>query len=343
MSNEKTIFEVNWKIFWQFFVFMIILLVLFLARKAFGVLLIAIVLSLGLDPVISFLERKRVNRLLGALIIFLLAFIILGLVFYLIIPSLLVDIGGFVEYFNKIIVSTFGVGLPQNIVKNFNLSFDKAFSFLNAVNVSITGAISSVINKAVLILATVMISFYLAVEKDGTGRLLRVILPDVYEKSIMEIFEAFKIKIRRWFAAQLGLSLLIGVIVSIGLWLLGVRYPLIIGVIAAIFELIPIIGPILVGLIAFFVAATTSLSLGMYTLLFFFVVQQVENHLLVPIVMGKTMKVHPVIVIISILAGAQIAGFVGIILAVPAAVIAQEIFAYLAKEKESRVSSGIGI
>jgi len=341
--NERQILEVNWKIFWQFFVFLIILLVLFLARKAFGVLLIAIVISLGLEPLISFLERKRVNRLLGALIVFLLTFFLIGLVFYLIIPSLIVDISGFIEHFNKIIVSTFGIGLPQNIVKNFSLSFDKAFSFLSAVNVSITGALTSVINKAVLILATLMISFYLTIEKGGTEKLLRVILPDIYEKSTLDIFNAFRIKIRRWFAAQLGLSLVIGVIVSIGLWLLGVRYPLILGIIAALFELVPVIGPILSGVIAFLVASTDSLSLGLYALLFFFIVQQIENHILVPIVMGKTVGVHPVIVIISLLAGAQIAGFVGIILSVPAAVIAQEIFAHLAKEKANRASSGIGI
>lgn len=339
--TERRIFEVNWKIFWQIFVFLLILLILFLARKAFGVLLVSIVISLGLDPVVSFLEQKRINRLLGTVIVFFLMFVVIAAVFYTIIPTLIIDIGGFIDHFNKIIVSTFGVGLPQQIIKNFSLSFDKAFSFLNAVNVSIAGALTALVSRTVLVLATIMISFYLTVEKNGTERLLRVILPDVYERPILEIFGGFKTKIRRWFAAQLGLSLIIGIIVSVGLWLLGVKYPLILGLIAALFELVPVIGPILTGAIAFLLAATDSLSLGLYALLFFFVVQQIENHILVPIVMGRSMKVHPVIVIISLLAGAQLAGFVGIVLSVPMAVVAQEIFTYLAQKKKSRSELGI--
>ena len=110
---------------------------------------------------------------------------------------------------------------------------------------------------------------------------------------------------------------------------------------AAVFEIVPIIGPVLAGVTAFLVAVSDSFTLGVYTVLFFVIVQQLENHILIPIIIGKTMRVHPVIVLISLLAGGKIAGFVGIVLAVPIAVMLQEIFAYLAERKSQRSPLGI--
>jgi predicted PurR-regulated permease PerM len=88
--------------------------------------------------------------------------------------------------------------------------------------------------------------------------------------------------------------------------------------------------------VAFLVAMSDSTVLGLYAVIFFFVVQQFENHVLIPLVMGKSMRVHPVIAVVSLLAGGQLAGFVGIILGIPIAVLVQEIFNYLAARKEKR-------
>jgi predicted PurR-regulated permease PerM len=99
---------------------------------------------------------------------------------------------------------------------------------------------------------------------------------------------------------------------------------------------VPMIGPVITGLVSFLVAVSDSVSLGLYAVIFFFVIQQIEGNVLVPYIMGRAMNAHPVIVIVSMLAGAQIAGFVGIILSVPAAVLIQEIFNSLAERKDRR-------
>ncbi|OGG40234.1 hypothetical protein A2116_02280, partial [Candidatus Jorgensenbacteria bacterium GWA1_49_17] len=336
-----TRFEVSWKIFWQIFAFVTVILVLYLARQAFGVLLVAIVISLGLEPLISFLEKRGINRLLGTIFVFLAGLLALTAVLYLFVPILAVEVGRFLGDVNQVITDLVGFGLPQKVIHDFALSFDKALGFLSAAQTSITVAIGAIFNRIILVLATVVLSFYLSVQKEGTDRLLMVILPDTYEKPVLTIFNNFKLKIRRWFAAQLGLSLVVGVIMSLGLWLLGVRYAFTLGIIAAILELVPLIGPIIAGAIAFLIAITNSFTLGLYVIGLTFIVQQLENHVLIPILMGKTMNVHPVIVIVSILAGAQIAGFVGILLAVPLAVAAQETFYYLAEKKDSRPALGI--
>lgn len=339
--ENRTIFEVSWQTLWRVFIFGSIFYLFYLAREAVGVLAVAIVISLGLEPIVRFLQKRRIPRLLGALIVFIVGLLVFAVVIYFIVPIIISEIGGFLEHFNQSFTNFFGIGLPQAVIQDLTSSLGKIFGFLNAANISIGGAIGVIITRTVLFLATIIISFYLLVEKGGSERLIGVLVPDLYERSVMRIFQNFKIKIRRWLLAQIGLSFVIGVVVSIGLWLLGVRYFLILGLMAAAFEIVPIIGPVLAGATAFLVAVSDSFSLGLYVLLFFFIVQQLENHILIPIIIGKSMKIHPVIVLSSLLAGGKIAGFVGIILAVPIAVIVQEVFDYLAERKDKKSALGI--
>jgi predicted PurR-regulated permease PerM len=331
-------FELSWRTFWQVLIFLLIVVILYLARRAFGVLFVGIVIALGIDPLVGFLEKRRIGRLLGTIIVFLLGFFILVTAAYFIVPVLALEAGKFLGDLNQIVSKVVGFGLPENIIREFTLSLDKALGIITAAPASITGAISSVFGKIVAVVATFVIAFYLSIDKRGTERLLQVIMPDVYERPVLTVFERFKTKIRRWLGAQLALSLLVGIIVAVGLWLLSVRYAVILGLLAAILELVPIIGPVVAGAVAFLAALSNSFALALYVVGFFFLVQQLENHVLIPILLGKTINVHPVIVLVALLGGAQVAGFIGVVLAVPIAVLAQEIFNYLAEKKDRKPS-----
>lgn len=333
--------EISWRTLWRIFIFGLFVYVLFMSREALGALFVGVVISLGIDPLVGFFETRKINRLLGTVFVFLGGGVILAGVLYLTLPVLIKEAAGFLSDFNAAILSFLGISLPTSFVQGASETLSRVMGFLDANNIPITVAVSKILKEVVLTLSVVIISFYLSIERYGTERLLRVIIPDIYERPVLKVFSRFKIKIRRWLGAQLALSLILGVVVSAGLWILGVRYALVLGIIAAVFEVVPIIGPILAGTFAFMVAFSDSVNLGLYVILFFLIVQQLENHILVPIIMGKTMKVHPVIVIVSLLAGGQVAGFLGVLLAVPIAVASQEIFNYIAEQKDTR--GGLGI
>ncbi len=336
--NEQR-FEVSWATLWRVLVFVMLAILLYLVREAVGVLLVAVVVSLGLDPAVSFLERHRIPRLLGTFFVFMLGALVVTAVVYFVVPIVILEMGSFLAHFNTTTFSLFGVSLPQVNVKDFALTIDKALSFFSSSPFSISGAVGALLKRLVLVLTTVIISFYLTLERDGTERLFRAILPTSYEGPILSVFERFKVKIRRWFIAQLGLSVVVGLLVGFALSLLGVRYSFVLGILAGVFELVPIIGPILTGVIAFIVAVPDSLTLGLWTLLVFIGIQQFENHVLLPVVMGRTMQVHPVVVIISLIAGGEVAGLVGLILGVPIAVMVHEVFVYLSDHKRERALS----
>lgn len=337
--KDNLFLNLNWQTLWRLLFFILIVISIYLAREVIGVLLVSIIISLGLEPIINFFENRKIPRILGIIIIFFLVLIILAISFYLISSILVDELSVFINHFSKAIYSIFGINISSDILKIFEGDFLRIFDLFkfNPFS-SVKDTIFTFFNDIVLIIATILISFYLVLEKDGVERFLKAIIPDTYEKQILKIFDSFKNKIKKWFIAQFILSSLVGLITFIGLWFLGAKYPLIIGVLAAIFEIVPVIGPILVGFIAFLLSLSDSLLFGLYVLIFFVLVQQFESHVLTPLVIGKTMKIHPVLVIVALLSGAKLAGLFGVLLAVPLAIALEELFDFLSENKYKKIS-----
>ena len=130
------------------------------------------------------------------------------------------------------------------------------------------------------------------------------------------------------------LGTIIGTTSAIGLWALGIPFFYVLALISGIGELIPVVGPILVGDSGVAVAATVSLQKVLLVLIFFFLQQQFENHILVPKVMSRQVGVSAVTVIVALLIGGELLGIVGAILAVPTAAILQVVAFELMRDRE---------
>lgn len=329
--------ELSWNTLWRVLVFLAGAALIYFAWDAFAVLLVGVVISMGIDPFVTYLaEKAKIGRIFAAILVILAIIFIFAFGIYLITPVIFEELVGFLSHFTQSVSSIFPLDNFGFDPENLNLGLDKILSFVSGAGSSVPGAISSLFGNALLFFSAIFITLYLSIEKDGAENMLRAVMPDDYERPILSIFNGFKVKMRRWLGTQFVLSLFVGLAVGLGMWAIGVRYALVLGIIAAIFEVVPIIGPIMVGILAFIIAISDSTVLGIYALIFFFLVQQFENHILIPVIMGKSMRVHPVIVLVSLLAGGEIAGFIGIILSVPLAVLVQEVLNYLAERKERR-------
>jgi len=145
-------------------------------------------------------------------------------------------------------------------------------------------------------------------------------------------------------SGQLFLAGVIGVSAAIGLYLLGVPYFYVLALVAALGEMIPVVGPILAAVPGVAVAFTVSPQTGLFVLIFFLAQQQFENHFLVPKVMSRQVGVSAVTVIIALLIGGSVLGIIGAVLAVPSAAILQVVVQVLLDERdrlEARSGSGI--
>jgi predicted PurR-regulated permease PerM len=149
---------------------------------------------------------------------------------------------------------------------------------------------------------------------------LQVVTPLRHQKYVLSLWKRSQIKIGLWMQGQLLLGLIVGVLTYLGLVILGVPYALFLAPLIALFELIPVFGPILAAIPAVIVAfGTGGVSLGFLTVGLYLIVQQFESHLIYPLVVRKVVGVPPLLVIIGLIVGAKVAGFLGIILSVPIA------------------------
>lgn len=317
--------DIPWRTLWRILFFLALAALMFSGLRVLLALFLAIVVSSGLEFVVNFLEKRGLPRTLGVVLIFLAAAILVTVVFSVVLPLLLVDL-------------TTSLNTLQNLARNSALRPFIGWGTAETLDAWVArvsenffrsgspfGAVSDIFGGLVLLASVVVSSFYLSLSRDGVERFIRAVFPADSEEAALRIYEHSRKRIGLWFRSQVILSLTVGFLVFAALFLLGVKYPVLLGFIAAVFEIVPFVGPILAGSAAVLTAFISSPLTALYTLIVFVIIQQIENHVLVPLIVGRSVGLHPVIVITSLLVGAQVGGFLGILIAVPAAVVLQEV------------------
>lgn len=304
---------------------LVLIAALFLAKEILLLLFLAIVVSSAFDTPVTFFEKKGIPRVLTTLLIFLLFLGFLALILYTIIPIGITEFKDLLNNVSRLQLPVFGTLDGTSFAQNLDKALNRFADLLFSGGVSFLDFISRLFGSVILIITTVVISFYLTVSRGGVEKFLKTILPLTYEDYAVGFYHRVRRKLGLWLQGQLVLMLIVGIAVLIGLLLLGVKYSLILAILAGFLEIVPVAGPIFSGVLGTLVAISDSWLLGLYTAILFFAIQQLENHLLVPIVMKRTVNINPVVVVVALLAGSQIAGIIGIILAVPTAVIFQEL------------------
>jgi len=322
--NYKDI-SISWGGLWKIFFMVLMVWILFLARDILIALFLAIIISSALDPIVSKLEIKKIPRVLSALGIYIIGIFILALIIYTIVPLAVSELSNLLENTGKISGAIFEAINKSGAIKEIKDALKQVADILLSGGASILDISSKFLGGLTFTIAVFVLSFYLTVDKDGVERFLRTIIPSVYEEKVIDIYFHVRRKIGRWFLGQIVLSFTVGLAVFIGLTLLGIKYSLILGIVAGIFEIVPYVGPIFSGSLTVLVGLTDSLALGIYALILFIIIQQLESHLLVPAVTHLTTSLNPVVSLVALLIGVKVIGFVGLILAIPTAVLMQEV------------------
>ncbi len=173
--------------------------------------------------------------------------------------------------------------------------------------------------------------FYVLKDKDRGIAAFNNMLPEKWRTDVWRIVRIINGVLTSYIRGQLLLGLLVGAASTIGLLLVGAPYALLLGIIAGITELIPVLGPVLGAIPAVALAAfhPEGWLMVLKVLAVFVIVQQLENNLLVPKVQGDSVKLHPTVIMVSLVVGSQVGGLFGLIVAVPVAAILRDIYVYL--------------
>ena len=339
MENNNHAIDISWGSLWRILAFIAFAAMLYLGRQIFLGLFLAIVISSGLESVVSLLEKVGLPRSVSVILIFLVAVLAIVFIVYSLAPIVLIQL-------NTIFSNGGGGGqgdlwaaLFTKVSGSLTGIISKFSTQLLSGNASPLDFFSSTLGNLALALTVILCSFYLSLSKDGVRHFIEVVIPPAYEDAALRIYDRSRKLIGTWFRTQILLSLIFGFTVWVGLALLGVKYALLIAFLAGLFELVPFVGPFLSGAISVISALSTSTSLAVYTLIFFVIAEQFEANVLVPVLSQQIIGIHPVIVLIALLIGAEVGGILGIIISVPAAGVFQEVVQDWSTKKRARAAS----
>lgn len=318
---------------------------LWFIRDIILVLLTSIVLASALEPSIQFFVKRKMPRVLAMICVYGASIGGFFALMYFFIPAFLQDMSTLIQAVPddyNIIGMLFGGDGATHIgaAMDKNASLFEFFA-RNISNGGFTDVLMQFFGGFASFILVLVLSFYLSATERGIENFLRVVTPSRKAGYVVGLWYRSQKKIGLWFQGQMLLGVLVGVLTFIGLLLFGVKSAFFLAVIMIAFEVIPVFGPVLAAIpgiaIAFnsgiSIAPNGGLSAALIITAMYVAIQQVESHVIYPLVVKKIIGTPPVIVIISLLIGWTLAGFMGVVLAVPVATTLMEYLNDISLEK----------
>lgn len=318
---------------------------LYYIRDIVLVILTAIVLASAVEPGIKWFQKRRVPRVIGALLIYVVTAAMFVSSFYFFLLPLVQESSDFLktlpEYSTALsqeetIDTVSSVNFFQNFSDGFSLPEIAATVNATLVNLSsgFFGTVDVIFGGILSFLLIIVLSFYLGVQEDGVGQFLRIVTPLDKEAYVIDLWKRSKVKIGLWMQGQLLLAIIVAVLVYLGLTLIGVRNALLLAFLAGLFEIIPLFGAFLAAAPAILIGFLDGgVTLAIIVAGLYLIIQQFESQLIYPVVVKKVIGVPPIVSILALVIGAKIAGFLGIILSVPLAAVLIELLNDVERKK----------
>lgn len=339
MKDEQKTFNINISSLSIIKVIIFIFLIWFLwvIKSIVGILFVSLILTSAFDPFVNWMHRKRIPRVLAMLLIYLIFFGFLALVVGLLIPPIIEQTSDLANvmpgYSDKLVslIQRSGINVSSGtIMDNIQNSLQSIQQSLTAAGGGLVSTASNIFGGITSFILVLVITFYMTVQEEPLKNIFRNIIPAEAQPYIVRTVNRMKEKIGLWLRGQLILMLIVAVLTFIGLFVFGIKYALVLALLAGILEIVPYLGPLLAAIPAVFFAFMQSPWLGLAIIVLYYMIQWVENNLLVPKIMQKVVGLNPIVSIVVLLIGAELAGFVGMILAIPTAtalsVISEDFF-----------------
>lgn len=303
--------------------FLLFLWFLIQIRQIILLVYISLILMVALNPLVTRLEKLRIPRPLAILFWYFFFLGILGLILGSFLPSSVEQTRKLLERLPFLFETPGFPRIDQNIVSSQLGSLpEKLLKF-------IAGLFSNFIGLFVLM----VINFYLLIERKKLGRYLLILFGDKNKGQVERIISRIEDQLGSWVRGQIVLCSIVGIMTYIGLRFLGVEFALPLSLVAAILEIVPNIGPMLSAIPAVLVGLSSSAILALAVAALYFLVQQIENYLIVPNVMKRAVNLSPLVVILSLMVGFKVGGILGAVLAVPTVLILRIIVSEIASSK----------
>ena len=302
--------------------------VIWIARHVLAWVLIALFLALALDPLVSWIERRgKLARGPAIAVAYLIVLVVIAGVGATFVPKLVDEVNGFVQalpdYVHDLTKGRGRLGFLEtkyHIVEKVreqvsNGGARKVFG-LSGAALSVTKSVITIVAATVTI---VFLTFFMLLEGRAWVERVYGLLPERSQVRWRRVGTDIYRTVGGYVTGNIVISLIAGTSATIVLLVMGVPYAVALGLLVALLDLIPLAGATVAGVIVVLVAFLHSVPAGIVLLVFVIVYQQVENHFLQPVIYGRTVQLSPLAVLISVLVGAELAGILGALAAIPVA------------------------
>lgn len=302
------------------FSFLVLVWFLYSIRDLILGIFVALLIMVILNPLANRLSRYKIPRAVSVLIVYILGLSLFGVVIWTLIPPLVEQTGNFANglpgYLDNVgFISRFG-----------GQSLEQITSQLGSIPAQVAKLTLSFLSNIMGVLTVLIFAFYFLLARDKLDDQLVFLFGKEKREEISKTIDKLEEKLGGWARGQIILMFLVGTTTYIGLVLIGIPHALPLGILAGLFEIIPYFGPILAALPAAVIGFGTSSVMGSAVLFLAFLIQQLENYVLVPKVMEKSAGVSPIVTLMSLAIGFRVAGIAGVIISVPVVITIQVFF-----------------
>jgi len=320
------------------------------------IIFVSLFLAAAFDSIVDQLQKKKIPRSVSVIGIYLIAFAVLTVFISTLIPLMahqtlelartITDLVAnltkeafiwelpYAENLQSTLEGFIANADQQAVLSNLQAGLEQIGAQLQNLAGNTFGAVKVIFNGVFNAILVLVLTFFIIVDEKGINHFFTSLFPSKHTEYIIAKSDAIKEKIGYWLRGQLKLMVAMTIITFVGLKILGIEYALTLAILAGLTELLPVIGPIIAAIPALLVGLNASPMTALWVLIFYFIIQQLEGNILVPLIMKKSVGLSPIIIIIAMLIGFQFLGILGVIIAVPVATaISIFIKDYAAKEK----------
>lgn len=304
-------------------------------------LFIGILIAWLFDPFVNFLERKKIKRVWGGVITYLIIFLVVFLVLSSLIPLLINQVKEFVriapDVFNTVKVWAGDIfnHFESNEIFNADKIKQEFFRTVESFGATLTttmpqnflGFMSKLFSWFGTVILGLIIGFFLIVNFDSSSKLFNFI-PKKYRATTIDLLENVNVSLRSYVKGAVLDCGLIFILSSIGLWMVGLKAPVLFGLFCGLTNIIPYAGPYIGGAPAVIVGFTQNPMIGILSLIVIAVIQFLEGNFLQPIIMSKTTKLHPVTIMLGLLIFGYFFGIVGMLISTPVIATIKTVFKF---------------
>lgn len=336
--NRDSILNISWGAVFKILITVVLVYVLFIIKDILIWFIFAIIISILFNYVIDALEKKKIPRVLSAIILYLFVFSLLGFFMYKTAPLLLEEIKdlakNFPQYVNRVLpfLDRLGINIQADGLQNTDLIIQTLQNNLARASSSVVSALFALFGGATSTVLVLTMAFFISIERKFLEKVIGAFSPNRQKENLFRLWQRAKRKVSSWFITRIIGMIFVGSATYLVLTILNVKYALILSLIAGLFDIVPIIGPAIAGVIIFFIVALSSVLQAAFAGAAFVIIQQLEGNLLFPLLFKRLGGLSPVLVLLALAIGGTLWGVAGAILAIPLAGVVFEILKdYLAK------------